>query len=183
MPPWLKKVLSSAEMKAWTTSRRIFVIGKLDTPLAGEGLNGVAVIAAHVGRQRRLVGEQFLRARQAGGEPDPDGGEEQEAAERRSRPRGAPSCARTTGSTRSWTRWLKATKSGSGKLGKLRKRRRFQGRGIHCGQALAAWADYEKRHRAIRSESSVSIALASASTIGLRPSGVIRIASSSALLM
>ena len=41
--------------------RRIFVIGELDPPLAGEGLDRIAVIAADVGRQRRLVGEQLLR--------------------------------------------------------------------------------------------------------------------------
>ena len=50
--------------------RRIFVIGQLDPPLAGEGLDRIAVIAADVGRQRRLVGEQLFGARQAGRETD-----------------------------------------------------------------------------------------------------------------
>ena len=58
--------------------RRIFVIGQLDAAFAGEGLDRVAVIAADVGRQRRLVGEQLLGCRQPGREEQPDDGEEQE---------------------------------------------------------------------------------------------------------
>ena len=74
--------------------RREFVIGELDAPLAGEGLDRIAVEVADVGRQRRLVGEQLLRAGQAGGETDPDRGEKQETG-KPTTPRGAPSGART----------------------------------------------------------------------------------------
>ncbi len=50
----------------------IFVEIEFDPALAGIGANRVAVIAADVGRQRRLVGEQLLRARQAGREQQPE---------------------------------------------------------------------------------------------------------------
>ena len=59
--------------------RRIFVIGQLDPPFAGEGLDRIAVVAAHVARQRRLIGKQFLRRRQPGGEKQPDRGKDGEA--------------------------------------------------------------------------------------------------------
>ena len=70
--------------------RRIFVIGQLDPPFAGEGLDRIAVIAADVGRQRRLIGQQLFRARQAGREIDEHQRHEQQAAAPPPRPPAHP---------------------------------------------------------------------------------------------
>jgi len=58
---------------------REFVVRQLDAPLAGEGLYGVAVITANVGRQRRLIGKQLFRRRQPRRKIEPDGTEEDES--------------------------------------------------------------------------------------------------------
>ena len=93
--------------------RRIFVIGQLDPPFAGEGLDRVAVVAADVGRQRRLVGEQVSRT-SAGRSRR----QTQTTAKNRKPAAAGPGGRRTHwcsnhGSIRSCTRRLKATRSGS----------------------------------------------------------------------
>ena len=97
MPAMAEEGLVLGRDEGVDDQRRIFVIGQLDPPLAGEGLDRIAVIAAHVGRQRRLVGEQLLRARQAGGEIDEDQATNRKRAEPGPGSAGAPSAARTTG--------------------------------------------------------------------------------------
>ncbi len=84
-PVMREEVLVLGRDEGVDDERRIFVIGQLDPALAGEGLDRRAVIAADVGRQRRLVGEQRLRRRQAAREIDPHRGEQGEQRERRPR--------------------------------------------------------------------------------------------------
>ena len=61
--------------------RRDLVVGQIDAAFAGEGLDWSAVVTANVGRQRRLIGQQLLRRRQAGREIEPDRGEQGEHSE------------------------------------------------------------------------------------------------------
>ena len=101
--------------------RRIFVVGQLDPPFAGEGLHRHAVIAADVGRQRRLVGEQLLATTAA-------------RSRNRSRSRRTARTARRTAQVEPAHPAalppridplvhppLKATRSGSGQLGTVRR--------------------------------------------------------------
>jgi len=67
--------------------RRIFLERQFDPPLAREAADRVAIITADIGRQRGLVGEQFLRARQAGRKIEiADGEENPERPRRPARP-------------------------------------------------------------------------------------------------
>ena len=142
MPPWLKKVLSSAEMKALTTSGGYSSIGQLDPPLAGEGLHRIAVIAADVGRQRRLIGEQLLRRRQAGGEEQPDRGEEQEAGRAPPRPARRTQRRSNHGSSRAWTRCVEGDQVGQ---------RRQDGERSAFGAASSGFGSAAKEQRSARS--------------------------------
>ena len=85
MPPWLKKVRSSAARKALIKRRREFAIGELHAPLAREDLHRIAVAVADIGGQLGLIMEQALRRGQAAREHQPEqeiqnegGGEEQD---------------------------------------------------------------------------------------------------------
>src|SRR4029453_11897879 len=63
---------------------RIFVIRELDSPFAGERLYGGTIITADIAGERRLIGEQRLRRRQAAREINPH--RRKEGEEGRERP-------------------------------------------------------------------------------------------------
>ena len=139
--------------------RREFVIGQLDPALAGEGLDRIAVIAADVGRQRRLIGEQASAS---------SAGRWRNRATRAAKKANSPSpvqvarrtsVARNHGSTRACTRRLNATRSGSGQCSSSESRE------VHLASPLARDARrWKADQRVRRAATSVSIACASAST-------------------
>ena len=158
--------------------RRDLVVGQVDSALASEGLDRLAVVAADVGRQRRLIGEQLLGRGQARCKIEPHPGDQDE--QRKSAP-GQPAepAARP--------QWVDALVHSPVEGDQVRK---LPGRGgqsveLHSRQRLAASGRREKLRIPTRDRvaTSASIAWARASTIALRCTGSRRSSSSSALLM
>jgi hypothetical protein len=75
----VEEILVLGREKGMDDERRIFVVAELDPPFARESLDRSAVIAAHVGRKRRLISKQRLRRRQAAREIDPHRGGQRES--------------------------------------------------------------------------------------------------------
>ena len=80
-PAMLEEGLVLGRNKRVDHQRRIFIERQFDAPLAREGLHRITVVAANIGWQRRLIGEQFFRTRQPRREIDEHQRTEEEAGE------------------------------------------------------------------------------------------------------